>query len=494
MKEIFPNTININTIKCYQIKDGFSCTKSRIKCQNFGEWCRDLPKTLKELSIQSISDNWEDNPLLDEICSPEDRCILLNILPTNLPLCITVPIINDNFYWKKSALERWPHLMPTNVTECDMFTFPSKAIEKKSFDCDDENISDTSLYTENSSEKTGVFTETKSWKQYYLENHIKEYLEKLQPEEYDPEEMKKICDICGPFVKSLQIEELRRADKDGCRIPIGSVLSGLPKLQELSICFKEKYIGFENFNWSVIHPSARDIKNLAKGLEKTKLLTVRILNSGLERNECIPILNSLRKYDNLNILDFSYCSLGNEGTISLCRFIREMSVKELSLIDNNIGDEGAEAIAFVLHNHECTLRYLNVRMNPIGSRSGNLILESVLFNRNLKILDLSACNIGFQEAIGKVLRKSSSLQELYLSNNPIGNEVGNVILNCLNFNKTLRKIDLRMCNIHSELQHKINEKIKGVAESSILKFLEEDESEPEFSDKCRKHFEGSFEE
>lgn len=78
-------------------------------------------------------------------------------------------------------------------------------------------------------------------------------------------------------------------------------------------------------------------------------------------------------------------------------------------------------MAFILHRPDCTLEYLNVKMNPIGSKSGNLILKSLLFNKKLKILDISACNIRVKEIISEVLKGCPTLEELNLSNNPIGN-------------------------------------------------------------------------
>ncbi|XP_045471981.1 dynein regulatory complex subunit 5-like [Harmonia axyridis] len=495
-KILFPNTININTIKCYQIEEGFFCTESKIRCQNFGEWCIHLPRSLKELCIQSIADNWEDFAQVDDICLPEDKCMLLNILPTNLPLHLTVPIIKDNIYWKKCALLRWPQKMPMNITDSGMFIFNSpNSKEEKHEDKEDLQVDGEKSYNSEIDESSSVNSllpyDRKTWKEYYLENHIKEYLEKMEPAEYDPEQMKKICDICGPFVRTLNIEELRCTNNEegSLRIPLGSVLTGLPKLQELSVCFKQKYIGFENFSWKMVQLPSKDIKNLAKGLEKTKLQTLRIINSSIEGNQCIPILKSLQKYECLNVLDFSYCNLNDEGTISVCKFITEMNIKELLLIDNNIGEEGAEAIAYILHRRECTLDYLNIKMNLIGTKCGNLILKSLLLNKKLKILDLSACNIKVQEIIAEVLRKCASLEELRLTNNPIGDDIGNIILSNINSNRTLKKIDLRMCLIHSELQQKINDKIRELSRSNMFSFVEENDFIIEFSEKCKENFE-----
>ncbi|KAK9888880.1 hypothetical protein WA026_001101 [Henosepilachna vigintioctopunctata] len=100
-------------------------------------------------------------------------------------------------------------------------------------------------------------------------------------------------------------------------------------------------------------------------------------------------------------------------------------------------------------------------MNPIGSRIGNLILTSLIENKNLKSLNLEACNIKVDKNIGQLLQ-TSTLEELYMSNNLIGDEIGNIILNSLYSNGSLKKFDLRMCCIHSDIQQKISERVKEI--------------------------------
>ncbi|KAL3281063.1 hypothetical protein HHI36_004287, partial [Cryptolaemus montrouzieri] len=59
-------------------------------------------------------------------------------------------------------------------------------------------------------------------------------------------------------------------------------------------------------------------------------------------------------------------------------------------------------------------------MNRIGTKGGNMILTSLLSNKNLRILNMSACNIKIDSNISEALIKCSVLEELYLTNNPIG--------------------------------------------------------------------------
>ncbi|KAK9888881.1 hypothetical protein WA026_001102 [Henosepilachna vigintioctopunctata] len=274
-----PSTINVNTLKCYELKEGFGCTSNHvINCQNYGILCEKSPYTLKQLCIISIAQNWTEHPKLEELVLPEDRCMLLSLLPEDLPLELTVPRIPDNMYWKKCYLKKWPSCLIRNVIDKDMFLLPSSLVARD----EHSSLQNVEISSTNSDEYSvkNEFSQLKTWKQHYLENYMKEMLENLDPVKYDPEEIKILCDICGPYVKMLHLEQLRCYDGNelghgGTRIALNAVLAGLSKLQEVSICFKQKYVGINNFSWNVIQLSVQDINSLSKGLEKNRLHILR---------------------------------------------------------------------------------------------------------------------------------------------------------------------------------------------------------------------------
>jgi hypothetical protein len=47
-----------------------------------------------------------EKQVLNEL-SEEDQCRLLETLPTDLPLVLTVPLLKDGIYWKRSSQSRW---------------------------------------------------------------------------------------------------------------------------------------------------------------------------------------------------------------------------------------------------------------------------------------------------------------------------------------------------------------------------------------------------
>lgn len=143
------------------------------------------------------------HPLFKEIPLLADRLLLLNVLATDLPLEITVPIIHEDVYWRRCYEKRWPKQLPKNVANEVTFPMCSSNTSSRS-----ETVIDDS-HTNHSEDVSPIINnlscfETKTWKHYYLEMHVKVFLEYLRPEEYEPEKVNDcISYICAIFHKML---------------------------------------------------------------------------------------------------------------------------------------------------------------------------------------------------------------------------------------------------------------------------------------------------
>lgn len=114
----------------------------------------------------------------------------MELLPTDLPLELTVPIIYEDVYWKRCYLERWPRALPKNISE-DV-TYPIYASTTSSTTV---SVIDGINEVSDILETEAVFYVKKTWKHFYLEMHFREFLELLPPEEYEPEKVG--FAICG---------------------------------------------------------------------------------------------------------------------------------------------------------------------------------------------------------------------------------------------------------------------------------------------------------
>lgn len=130
---------------------------------------------------------------MNEIVLPVDRYHLLDILSTDLPLSITIAKINENIYWQRCYKKRWPKELPHQVKAVEIFEIVhSNDIRKSSLvyssKGSDRSGSSRNSTTNRKSNYTDI--EKKTWKQCYIEMHVRDYLEKLKPEQYNAEEVR----------------------------------------------------------------------------------------------------------------------------------------------------------------------------------------------------------------------------------------------------------------------------------------------------------------
>ncbi|KAJ8913522.1 hypothetical protein NQ315_017073 [Exocentrus adspersus] len=467
-----PSAIDTNTLKAYEAHPkAVSGHNQALESFNLEAWHQQLPESLQQLCVETIAKNWTDNPILDEIILSVDRYLLLDILDTNLPLKLTVPRIPDDVYWRKCYLEKWPKQLPDKVKPVE-FTEIFRDTRKLSSACSDGNgrISRRSSQASLGKIKTKTFiskdSDKKTWKQCYLEMYLKDYLENLKPENYDAKKMKELSDLCSPYVKTLRMDQMQCSESSPNRIPLNSVLSAFQPLKELSICFKQTYVG-EQFSWNVVTTAFQDIKTMAKGLEKLRLQVLKIRNSDINCDKLITILKPLLKHK-IEVLDFYHCKISDKGTCAIAKFILEVPVKELNLANNRIGSKGITYLSYALLQPKCAVTKLDLHLNHLGDDAGNLLLNSINRNNSLKYLCLSGCGFRNNFSVASLLRGNSLLEILDISNNNLGESIGETILEGLKYNSSIRRLDLRMCRIPSETEFQIQELVNDKKRKKII--------------------------
>ncbi|GJQ82478.1 hypothetical protein Trydic_g14469 [Trypoxylus dichotomus] len=497
----FPNNISKNTVKVYHVPDiEFKQTK-RVISINLFQWHANIPKTLKEWSIQAICDNWAEKPLVNELPVLPDIMSLLDILPTTLPLNLTAGHIAYDCYWLRCYRDRWPKKPPIgrNFSEIESLQQEKKQVltYSSSLSSDNSEIGDrssktgsseklskvSSQYSKESSPSSPLSRNTaqneetlKTWKEFYFEMHIKEYLENLEPENYDGEKIKEITSLCKDYVTSLTLNEMRAPTKTDVpdHIPLISILGELHRLTELTLCFKQTYIG-EKFSWHIFNTTMTDIKILAKGLEHTKLQILRIQNSDINCAKVKMLLKALSKNVRLRELDFSHCKIADHGTMVIAKYADDHeNLKHLILTNNFIGPNGVKSLAYAL-SLNCKLVSLNLRLNMIRSKGGQYIIRSLIHGgKHLQSLVMAGCGLTESNLeIEKMLRYNISLKEMDLSNNRFGKDMGRVILEGLKHNKTLTHLDIRRCNFNPDTEWEI---LKAIKENRSRGFVETPDS------------------
>ena len=71
------------------------------------EWSLRIVPALTDLALNSLVQSFDTNPKYDELLD-KHRQQLLKSLPTNIPLKVTAPLIEEEKYWEKCCKEKWP--------------------------------------------------------------------------------------------------------------------------------------------------------------------------------------------------------------------------------------------------------------------------------------------------------------------------------------------------------------------------------------------------
>ncbi|KAJ9578249.1 hypothetical protein L9F63_005519, partial [Diploptera punctata] len=371
--------------------------------------------------------------VLDEL-PDADRCLLLETLPTDLPFDLTVPILPDGIYWKRSSQDRWNSM---------------------NYVCDYDN----------------------SWKRLYLERHLQEYIENLELEEYNLQNIEHLVNLCSPYVKRLNIRQLQAAkvpeslewqseedvilDEPSSihHINLEPFIKGLCNLEELHIMFGVRNCGMD-FAWNLFKFSIVDCRNIGLGLDSAKSIKLfRIHRSMLYDTHVAVLMQHVVKNSNITKLDFSHCRIGDTGALAIGKVLTiHPMLEELVLCNNLICGKGAAGIAYALTQLSCKLKILNLRLNAIGDDGVLDLCSSLAYNKCLQELILGACSFTEKAAIklGQMLQQNCTLLFLDVKNNYLG-EVGGEAFNLgLKTNSTLLRLDIRRTGITEEYESSIN--------------------------------------
>ena len=165
-------------------------------------------------------------------------------------------------------------------------------------------------------------------------------------------------------------------------------------------------------------------------------------------------------------------------SVQLIKTLHSLNIlKSLKLFNTNIGPPECAALAQWLSSPTCSLEVLDIGGNSLTSEATELIITMLCQNCTLRVLDISAseiasqlltpvfclhliklslarCHIGPEGAceIARTLYSNTVLEELYLSDNPIGDRGATALADMLLHKKTLNTLHLyrtSLCTRHS---------------------------------------------
>ena len=218
-----------------------------------------------------------------------------------------------------------------------------------------------------------------------------------------------------------------------------------------------------------------DCEALSELLQSTHSLErLDIGQNHLSSESVASIITGLRHNKSLTILDISGSHFSMVNTLHLSSLLREHSkctLTSLRLRDCHISSEGAVELATALCKNT-TLRELDLSGNPIGEHVEGVTAVATMLveNKSLIELELEDCHISGQGAgeLAAALCKNSTLQDLNLDRNPIGVEGASSMSDMLQHNTSLSWLEIRDDSVREDgvrqLMNsvKFNQTLKGL--------------------------------
>lgn len=276
------------------------------------EWDADLCPSLVTLCVQAVCKQFEEHPLLElPFCADRDH--LLQILPTDLPLELVVPLIHDEIYWRRRYVDKYRLVMRKR-----------------------RNVV--------------------SWKSLFLERHMQDLIEGAQPQYADEEGMQDITALLSPHVFTLEVTQLQAwkppltwSEEDipevypSDHINFEHVLKGLENIQEFDLVYGMRDVS-DDFDWRMFEITKDDCRNLGRGILLLKQIRVlRLHRSCLKDEQVQALMQGLIKNKTLEELDLSHCVIRDHGALCIAKVISvHPNIKTLLLSDNQIEVQGAE--------------------------------------------------------------------------------------------------------------------------------------------------------
>lgn len=217
--------------------------------------------------------------------------------------------------------------------------------------------------------------------------------------------------------------------------------------------------------------------NLMNIIEFTNNLTNLDISSNFLGDDKIRKLSeSLKINKTVKSLNIAYNNIGNNGAFYLGEFLLKNNIIErLFVAGNNLSGLGLQNLLKILSNHK-SIRHLDISNNKLKDADimaiSNFITKNLRFeglNISYNFLDMNTLNqlgLSFKENRTLKLFKGTNLglnvdstpyllqhlndtniEEIHLDNNNIGETGGILISNVIKYNKKLRLVSLKNCNL-----------------------------------------------
>ncbi|KAM8938501.1 dynein regulatory complex subunit 5 isoform 4-T7 [Lycaon pictus] len=321
-------------------KSGANVRRMRRIIAEDPEWSLAIVPLLTELCIQHIVENFQNNPILKQLL-PEHQQKVLNHLSPDLPLTVTANLIDDENYWRRCCMQRWP--------VCH------------------------------------VARHGGSWKRLFFERHLENLIKHFIPSTTDPAVILDLLPFCRNYVRRLCVDqflppvqlplqpwngelsdsgsEAEMEQPTGDHYQLRDLVAGLSHLEELDLVYGVKDCGM-NFEWNLFLFTYQDCHSLAATIKACHTLkTFRLTRSKVDDDKARILIRSLLDHPALEELDLSHNLIGDRGARAAAKLLSHSHLRVLTLANNQVLTVNT------------TLTSINLSCNHIGLDGGKQLLE-----------------------------------------------------------------------------------------------------------------------
>ncbi|XP_050524932.1 uncharacterized protein LOC126896309 [Daktulosphaira vitifoliae] len=403
-----------------------------IKSDDFS-WANQMPKALKYMCLDSISENFQKFPKdLFKKINLMNTVYLSEKLPTSLSLVLVIHV-PDGEYWKRRCNDFWPNFSELHNNSVESF------------------------------------------KVAFISEYVSQTIENLVPGYVDKQELTEILLICNPYITTLNckklcipgsllhemdIAESGELPEDPVHVELDFILHHLPRLREVKLVYGMKSCIEEDYTPDQFKFNIKDMDTLGQGLVTLPYLSsLSIVKSALDVIKFNRLSLYLSNCHLLEHLDFSYCLLETLAAKSISNFIKfAKMLKSINLFCNDIGPEGAEALAYVAlwrgQNYLPNLD-LNLGMNKICDLGAQYLASAIASGvQPFSALRISNCMITQNGGLKIIesIQYDQGLKILQLDNNFIGLKAGVELHKILIRNTNIEYLSTYNCGLTIKLQ------------------------------------------
>lgn len=368
--------------------------------------------TLGELCAQTLANHFAEIRAIDQLPDRRQYDLIVEQLPTDLPLEVAVPRIAAESYWKECCEARFSLGQLPEVTKTNRLVPPAKG----------------------------------GWRRVYLERDLEDFLMNLKIEfsTQDAAALQHKLALCAQYIYSLRLHRQR------AHIDLVDLFSKIPHLESFSVSYGV-LTAKDAMSPDMIGMKQADAVMLQKVLRTSQsLVHLSLRECGVDDVLGLAICSGLVKNKSLQVLDLSHNRIGNSTAHALELLLHNGdTLKEVNLANNDIRDSGAVMLSRGLRGNG-GLQLLDLRVNRIDTAGGIALLGALAENSALTSLNLGANHLGpdAARAARDALPSNRALVSLNLSCNALGEIGGQHLAHAIqNSNVCLVDVEVRESGI-----------------------------------------------